>query len=128
MERLAGLIWILRFLPSSLHNLGVRLFLFLWVSRRTLFKERLKEIEGKIFLLDAMDIGKHYYLSVKNSKLTLLSMPHFKPHVVMKGDFVTLTGLFFKRFDPDSALFSRKLKIEGDIQTAVCFKNILANL
>lgn len=128
MERLAGIISLLRFLPHWIHNRGVKLFLYSCVNRRPFLKERLSEIEGKIILLEAIDSGKRYYLSIHNGAVVLLSRPCADPHVSIKGDFAVLTGLFFKRLDPDSALFSRKLKIEGDIQTAIYFKNTLANL
>ena len=118
--------WFLRFLPKALHNIGARFFLFFFFRPGPALQDRLRALEGKVFLLVAEDIKKEYHFVIKNGALLLSSAQGLRPDVTLRGRFGTLTGIFLKKIDPDSALFSRRLKIEGDIQSSVLFKNLLA--
>lgn len=117
----------LRFVPQWIQNIGVGFLLKLLVSRNPGISERLAVLDGKVFLFDAHDIAKHYYLLIKNGLITI-GPPVEKPDVSMRGEIATLLSLLRKKTDADSAFFTRKIKIEGDVQSSVYFKNVLENL
>ncbi|MDH4101179.1 MAG: SCP2 sterol-binding domain-containing protein [Nitrospirota bacterium] len=117
----------LKFVPQAIQNLGVDLLLGLMMKRNPGIVDRLAQLEGKVFLFDAHDIAKCYFLHVRNGYLTV-GPPVEKPDVSMRGEIGTLLSLLRKKADADSAFFMRKLKLEGDVKTSVYFKNVLENI
>ncbi len=117
-----------RFLPSWIGAIGAGVFISFVTERNPEFRERLKEIEGKVFYFEATDIGKSFYMVIRPSGISIL--PHYagKPDVMMKGGVKTLFSLLQGREDPDTVFFSRRLAITGDTAVAVHFKNILNSL
>ena len=96
------------------------------VEKNKKLKLRLPELDGKVFLFEAKDIEKAFYLRIVDGGIKVI--PHIKeaPDVVMKGEVQVLTDVFLGRVDPDTVFFSRRLEITGDTATAILFKNILA--
>ncbi len=115
----------LRFIPSWMQGAGLGLFLAHVVENNPDFKERLEELDDNYFLFEATDIGKKFYLYIKDKEITVKVHHKDPPDVIMKGEFSVLVGLLLSRVDPDNVFFSRKLQISGNTATALCFKNIL---
>lgn len=118
----------LRVMPLWMEAIGAGIFLAACVQKNPAFKARLNELEGKVFRFEARDLGRSFYLLVRNSEL--LCVPHIAhaPDVTMSGNFPVLLDLLLGRVDPDTVFFSRKLEITGDTSAAIYFKNILASL
>ncbi len=98
------------------------------VDSHPYFKERLSELEGKLFLFEATDIGKKIFLEVRDNSIHAVAHTSATPDVVMRGDVRVLLELFLGRVDPDTVFFSRRLEINGDTAAAILLKNLLAGL
>lgn len=118
----------LKAIPLWVEAIGAGVFLAAVIEKNPRFKARLVEIDGKVFLFEAVDIEKRIYLHIKDCDIKCL--PHLAgaPDVTMKGSFAVLLDLLLGRVDPDTVFFSRKLEITGDTATAIHFKNLLAGL
>lgn len=118
----------LRLLPLWIEAIGMGAVMGAIVDSNKKFKERLKEIDDKIFLFEASDLNKKFYLYIKDSDIKII--PHLAktPDVVMKGEAKIFFGLLLGKEDPDTVFFSRKLEISGDTAAAIHFKNILNSL
>ena len=92
------------------------------------FKERLGELEGKLFLFDATDINKRFYMLIENEEINVRAHVVREPDVIMRGEVRVLVEMLLGRVDPDTVFFSRRLEIEGDTAVAILFKNILADI
>ncbi len=116
----------LKAIPLWVEAIGAGVFISNVVQKNPGFRERLGEIDDKIFLFEAKDIKKKLYLHIKDRSIKIV--PHIarKPDVAMRGNFGVLTELLLGRVDPDTVFFSRKLEITGDTASAIHFKNILA--
>jgi len=118
----------LRFIPLWLEALVAGVFASTIIDRNPAFKERLKEIDDKIFLFEATDIGKGFYLYIKDGDIRVIPHSARNPDVTMRGETSILFGLLLGKMDPDTVFFSRKLEVSGDTAIAVHFKNILNSL
>ncbi|MBI5286491.1 MAG: SCP2 sterol-binding domain-containing protein [Deltaproteobacteria bacterium] len=118
----------LRFIPLWLEAIGAGVFIAIIIDRNPGFKERLKEIDDKIFLFEATDIGKGFYLHIKDGDIRTIPYSTRDPDVTMRGETSILFGLLLGKIDPDTVFFSRRLGISGDTAVAVHFKNILNSL
>jgi len=118
----------LKVMPLWMEAVGAGVFLAAVVNRNPAFKARLVELEGKVFLFEAADLSKRFYLRIEDRELHCV--PHLAgpPDVTMRGNFPVLLDLLLGRVDPDTVFFSRKLEITGDTASAIYFKNILASL
>ena len=118
----------LKLMPLWIEAIGMGSVMGAIVDSNKRFKERLKEIDDKLFLFEASDLNKKFYLHIKNGDIKII--PHFakKPDVVMKGEAKIFFGLLLGKEDPDTVFFSRKLEIGGDTAAAIHFKNILNSL
>jgi len=131
MDSLAGNILtknLLRLAPGRLHNFIFKIILDKTINRNPGICERLREIEGKAFQLEASDIQKNYSFYVDGGKVRTGLGGKEKPDVVMQGSFHTFLQLFFHKADADSLFFSRRLVIKGDVKTSVFFKNLIEHL
>jgi predicted lipid carrier protein YhbT len=117
----------LRLMPLWMEAIGAGVFISSIVEGNPKFKERLKELSGKVFLFEAKDIKKSFYLVIKEGEIKIV--PHIlgEPHVVMRGEARVLMDLLLGKEDPDTVFFSRRLEINGDTAAALLFKNILAD-
>ncbi|HBR18110.1 MAG: hypothetical protein A3G39_11095 [Deltaproteobacteria bacterium RIFCSPLOWO2_12_FULL_43_16] len=118
----------LRLTPLWIEAIGMGAVMGAIVDSNKKFKERLKEIDDKIFSFEASDLNKKFYLHIKNGDIKII--PHLAktPDVVMKGEAKIFFGLLLGKEDPDTVFFSRKLEISGDTSAAIHFKNILNSL
>ena len=118
----------LKLTPLWIEAIGMNVAMGAIVDSNTRFKERLKEIDDKIFLFEAVDLNKKIYMHIKDNDIK--TIPHIKkgPDVVMKGETTVFFGLLLGKEDPDTVFFSRRLEISGDTATAIHFKNILNSL
>lgn len=118
----------LRLTPLWIEAIGMGAVMGAIVDGNKRLKERLKEINDKVFLFEAVDLNKKIYLRIKDGDINII--PHLAkgPDVVMKGETKVLFGLLLGKEDPDTVFFSRRLEISGDTATAICFKNILNSL
>mgnify|MGYP001606276174 CR=1 FL=1 len=118
----------LKLIPLWIEAIGMGVVMGVIVDSNKRFKERLREIDDKIFLFEAVDLNKKFYLRIKDGDIKII--PHLakKPDVVMKGETKVFFGLLLGKEDPDTVFFSRKLEISGDTAAAIHFKNILNSL
>ena len=118
----------LRLTPLWIEAIGMGAVMGTIVDGNKRFKERLKEIDDKIFLFEAVDLNKKFYLCIKDGDIKII--PHLAktPDVIMKGETKVFFGLLLGKEDPDTVFFSRKLEISGDTAAAIHFKNILNSM
>ncbi|MEK7773930.1 MAG: SCP2 sterol-binding domain-containing protein [Deltaproteobacteria bacterium] len=118
----------LKIMPLWMEAIGAGVIISTMTDKNPRFKERLREIDGKVFLFEAKDIKKRFYLHIRDGGIKVA--PHFAgtPDVVMTGNVKTLADVLLGREDPDTVFFSRRLEISGDTAVAIHFKNILAAL
>lgn len=119
---------LLRLAPGRLHNFIFKIILDKTINRNPEVCERLGEIKGKAFLLEAYDIRRNYSFYVDDGRVRLGFGGKEKPDVVMQGSFDTFIQLFLHKADADSLFFSRRLVIKGDVKTSVFFKNLIEHL
>ncbi len=114
--------------PLWIEAIGMGAVMGAIVDGNKRFKERLKEIDNKVFLFEAVDLNKKFYLRIKDGDIKII--PHLakEPDVVMKGETKVFFGLLLGKEDPDTVFFSRKLEISGDTAAAIHFKNILNSM
>ena len=118
----------LRFIPTWMQGAGLGIFLDHVVESNPDFRERLVEVDDNHFLFEATDIGKKFYLHIKDGRIRVKVHHPSPPDVIMKGEFSVLVGLLLSSVDPDTVFFSRRLQISGNTATALCFKNILDSI
>lgn len=118
----------LKAIPLWMEAIGVGVFIAQIVDAHPNFKERLGEIDDKVFMFEARDIGKKFFLHIKDKEVKVV--PHMlrAPDVEMRGEVKVLLDVLTGKEDPDTVFFSRKLEISGDTAVAIHFKNILAGL
>lgn len=114
--------------PLWMEAIGVGVFIRSVVDANPGFRNRLADVDDKVFLFEAKDIGKRFYLHIKDGGINVV--PHMRrpPDVTMSGKVEVLVNVLVGRVDPDTVFFSRKLEITGDTSTAIRFKNMLAAL
>jgi len=118
----------LKAMPLWMEAIGVGVFIARIVETNPGFRERLSEIDGKVFLFEAKDIKKSFYLRIKNNDIKVVPHSAKKPDVTMRGTVKVLIDVLTGKEDPDTVFFSRRLEISGDTAAAIHFKNMLAAL
>ena len=119
---------LLKLAPHRLHDFIFKILIDKTINRNPNVCQRLREIDGKTFLLEAGDIHKNYSFYVEDERVRVDPERKRMPDVVMQGDFDTFLRLFLRKADADSLFFSRRLVIKGDVKTSVFFKNLLEHL
>ncbi len=133
IERLKGMClkgstWTLKATPLFMEAIGVGAFLSYILEKNPGLKKRLNELDGKVFLFEAKDIKKKFFLHIKGGDIKVALHMARNPDVIMSGDVKVLFDIFLGREDPDTVFFSRKLEIQGETASAIHLKNILATL
>lgn len=113
--------------PMTAVTLGIVMNLFF--KRYPEFQERLKELAGKVFEFYVEDQEQSFFMEVDEMGQVLIhTYSDALPHVVMSGSSGAFLSLLFATSDPDSLFFSRELKLSGETDTGLRFKNILDNV
>jgi len=118
----------LRIMPLWMEATALGVFINTVLQDNPRLMERFSELAGKLFLFEATDIAKSFYLKIESEKVRVIPHASKKPDVVMKGEFKVLTGLLLGTVDADTVFFSRKLQINGDTAAALHLKNILSSI
>lgn len=118
----------LRLMPLWASAIGAGVFISSVLDAHPLLKERLLEIDGKVFLFEAMDIRKRFFILIKDRDIKVIPHMAAPPDVTMKGELKVLFDVFLGRVDPDTVFFSRRLEVSGDTGAAIHLKNILAGI
>ena len=118
----------LKAMPLWADAIGAGAFISSVLEKNPHLKERLFEIDDKIFFFEATDIGKGFYLHIKDKDIKIVPHMTRKPDVVMKGKVKLLVDVFLGKIDADTVFFSRRLEVSGDTATAIHLKNILAGI
>src|SRR3970040_3079961 len=108
--------------PLWIEAIGMGAVMGAIVDGNKRFKERLKEIDDKIFLFEAVDLNKKFYLHIKDGDIKIIPDLAKTPDVIMKGETKVFFGLLLGKEDPDTVFFSRRLEISGDAAASIPFK------
>jgi len=112
--------------PKFIHRCFWYLLCLFLSKRNPRLKYKLKEIEGKTLFFDITGVTYCYALSVKGGMLKPLKLNDgTEPDVILRAKPSLFFNLVANRIDFDQAFFSRKLKIEKDLETALYLKNVL---
>ena len=118
----------LKVMPLWVDAIGAGAFISSVIGKNPLLRERLAEIDDKIFFFEATDIRKGFFLHIKAMDIKIVPHMARKPDVTMKGEVKLLIDVFLGKIDADTVFFSRKLEVSGDTAVAIHLKNILAGL
>ncbi len=118
----------LRIMPLCMEATALGVFIDSVLRDNPRLMERFLELEGKLFLFEATDIGKSFHLLIEPERVRVIPHASRAPDVVMKGEFKVLTGLLLGTVDADTVFFSRRLEITGDTAAALHLKNILSSI
>ena len=125
----ARLSWPLKWLPQPVTAVSLGIILNLFFKRYPELQERLAELAGKLFHFEVEDLGQSFYMAVDDTgEVRIHTYADTVPHVVMAGSTEAFLSLLFATTDPDSLFFSRRLKLSGETDTGLQFKNILDNV
>lgn len=118
----------LKIIPIPLQLISLRLLVARNINNNQQTKEILKHLEGKEISVRLTDIGRCYFLSVREGLLRISSKKRNRPDVAIKGDTATFYGLFTGNLDPDALFFNRTMKVNGDVSVLVLFKNLFESI
>lgn len=119
----------LKWLPQPLTAVTLGITLNLFFQRYPELKNRLAELGGKIFQFDVEDLYQSFFMVVdEGGEVRIHTYSDNLPHVTMSGSSQAFLALLFNTKDPDSLFFSRELKLSGETDTGLHFKNILNNV
>jgi len=118
----------LRLMPLWMEAMGAGVFISTVVEKNPAFGEKLCGIGDKVFYFEARDLGKGFYMHIKDGSVRVIPHMARTPDVTMSGNLDVLAGVLLGRIDPDTVFFSRRLEITGDTAAAIHFKNTLAAL
>ncbi|MBF0096085.1 MAG: SCP2 sterol-binding domain-containing protein [Magnetococcales bacterium] len=119
----------LKWLPSPLTAVGLSVTLNLFFQRYPELKVRLAELAGKVFQFDVEDLEQSFFMVVdEGGEVRIHTYSDALAHVTMAGSSGAFLALLFNTKDPDSLFFSRELKLSGETDTGLHFKNILDNV
>lgn len=119
----------LRFLPQPFTAVSLGVVLNLFFQRHVELRERMRELSGKVFRFRVEDLDQEFFMVVEESGEVLIhTYSDDEPHVEMAGESTAFIALLLQMEDPDSLFFSRRLKLSGETDTGLRFKNILDNV
>lgn len=118
----------LKAMPLWMEAIGVGVFIAHILENNPRFRQKLGEVDDKVFLFEAKDVAKKFFLHIKDKDIKVLPHSARTPDVTMSGNVSVLMDVLLGKEDPDTVFFSRKLEITGDTATAIHFKNLLAAL
>ncbi|MBF0623705.1 MAG: SCP2 sterol-binding domain-containing protein [Magnetococcales bacterium] len=119
----------LSLLPQPATAVGLGVVLNLFFTRHPDLKVRLRELAGKVFRFEVEDLGQEFFMTVDDDgSVRIHTYCDEVHHVTLSGASKAFLALMFNRSDPDSLFFSRELKMAGETDTGLHFKNILNNV
>lgn len=119
----------LKWIPQPVTAVSLGIVLNLFFKRYPELKKRLAELNGKIFQFEVEDLGESFYMTVDDGgDVRIHGYSDSIPHVTMSGSSGAFLSLLFSTRDPDSLFFSRQLKLSGETDTGLAFKNLLDNV
>ncbi|MBF0347432.1 MAG: SCP2 sterol-binding domain-containing protein [Magnetococcales bacterium] len=119
----------LKIIPQPVTAVSLSIVLNLFFTRYPELKKRLGELDGKIFQFEIEDMDESLYMNVdETGQLRIHTYCDNIPHVTMSGNTSAFLSLLFHTSDPDSLFFSRQLKLSGETDTGLRFKNLLDNV
>ncbi|MBF0296029.1 MAG: SCP2 sterol-binding domain-containing protein [Magnetococcales bacterium] len=118
-----------KWIPGPVTAVSLGIVMNLFFQRYPELRERLKELSGKVFEFHIEDFSQSLFMEVDDMGQVLIhTYSDALPHVVMAGTGGAFLSLLFATTDPDSLFFSRQLKLSGETDTGLRFKNILDNV
>lgn len=123
-----GAAFSLRLMPLWMEAIGAGALIASVMEGNPNLKERLKELDHKLFLFEVKDIGKSFYMQIKDGGVKIIPHVLRTPDVTMKGEARVFMDVFLGKVDPDTVFFSRRLEVSGDTAVAIHLKNILASI
>lgn len=118
----------LQLLPTPLTATTLGVILNIFFRRYPELGERLAEMNGKLLEFDVEDLGQRFFMTVDGAEVRVHTYSDLGPDVTMAGNANAFLALLFQTEDPDSLFFSRELKLSGETDTGLRFKNLLANV
>lgn len=119
----------LRVMPRFVEAIGAGVIISSVLDSRPDIKERMRALDGKVFLFEATDLDKTFNLCIDGEgEVKVVPNVSVEPDVVMRADAAVLVDLFLGDEDPDTVFFSRRFEINGDTAAAILLKNILATI
>ncbi|MBF0109768.1 MAG: SCP2 sterol-binding domain-containing protein [Magnetococcales bacterium] len=119
----------LKIIPQPVTAVSLGIVLNLFFTRYPELKKRLGELDGKIFQFEIEDMAESLFMNVdEKGELRIHTYCDTIPHVTMSGNAAAFLSLLFHTSDPDSLFFSRQLKLSGETDTGLRFKNLLDNV
>ncbi len=119
----------LKWLPRPLTAVGLSVTLNLFFQRYPELKARLAELSGKVFQFEVEDLQHAFFMVVdEGGEVRIHTYSDTVAHVTMAGSSRAFLALLFNTRDPDSLFFARELKLSGETDTGLHFKNILDNV
>ena len=120
LDRLANVV------PPFIHKWFWSLLCLFLSKKNPRLRQKLEEIDGKIFLFDSLGVTYSYAFTIKEGVLKPQVLNGgIEPDVILRAKPSLFLNLIARRVDFDQAFFSRKLKIERDLETALSLKNVL---
>ncbi|MBF0421697.1 MAG: SCP2 sterol-binding domain-containing protein [Magnetococcales bacterium] len=119
----------LKMIPQPVTAVSLSVVLNLFFTRYPELKQRLGELDGKIFQFEIEDLQESLFMSINDSGgVSIHTYCDSIPHVTMSGKTSAFLSLLFHTSDPDSLFFSRQLNLTGETDTGLRFKNLLDNV
>ncbi|MEO5365679.1 MAG: SCP2 sterol-binding domain-containing protein [Magnetococcus sp. WYHC-3] len=116
-------------LPTPFTAVGMGVVLNLFFKRHPALQVRMSELADKIFEFHVEDLNHTLFMRVDGDGGVRMHTYSDDPaHVTMAGTSGAFLSLLFGNRDPDSLFFSRQLKLSGETDTGLRFKNILDNV
>ncbi|OUS70031.1 hypothetical protein B5G52_15785 [Pseudoalteromonas sp. A601] len=115
----------LQVLPNTFTNLVLTQLLNRIFSEQ-LNAEELDYLEGKWLKVEVIDLGRSWFLSIKNKQF--LVCDNATENVTFSGKFNDFSLLAAGEADPDMLFFNRRLHISGETELGLLIKSSLENL
>ena len=115
----------LRVIPDEIYTHIISRFINHMLRGQEL-KKRLWELEGKSVCINVKDAQSRFHFLIRGGHLK--SASDKISNVTITGNTTDFWRLATHKEDPDTLFFRRSLSIEGETETGVHIKNILASL
>ena len=112
-------------LPQWPHSVALATALNAAARMKLLPAESLELLEGRSFLIEALDTGGRACITCRGGLFRpLFSVPE-TPDLAFRANLSAFLQLAARQEDPDTLFFNRALSIEGDTELGLVVKNML---